>query len=930
LKRFTFSALALAGASLLSVPAWAGDQVLYAPAPAWVVRADLAAAEKGSDELVLLDRQRMLDHGTVTAYEDVALRLKTPEAVNKLNTMTLQWYPDKGDLTVHRLEIIRDGKTIDVLKDGAKFSVLRRETGLERREVNGRLTAVLAVPDLRVGDIVRITKSASLRDQVFKDDLQMVDALLADKLTIGLGREIVSWPAGTPMQWKASGKVDLAAPTTVDGYQRLTVQLPVAKPAEMPDDAPLRYRIAPMLQVTSFKSWQNISRQLAPYFDTAGTIEPGSPIAEEVARIEKQSADPLQRAALALQTVQDEISYLANGLDGGNYIPQSPADTWTKRYGDCKAKSFLLAAMLRQMGMEADMVLVNAENGDAVATLLPQPSDFNHMIVRAKIGGQDYWLDGTSAGARLANLAEVPGFEYALPLTAQGSDLVTMEQHWQPQPDRVLHIQYDYSAGVDLPALFTVDVDLTGIMAARVRDNANEKDPKKQREFVEKYLDDIFDDCTLVDGSVTYDLASGTARVHGQLYYANGWGDDSGKLYFEPALASTGFEFKPNRSRQAWQGLPFQLGGPERYREEVTFLLPDQGKGFTFTGLKDFSGVVAGQKIDRHVTIAGDRISIVDERSTIPVEIAAADFAAERAKAAKLKSGDPKIEAAAATPYYWQLDPAQFRQRTARLETALDTIVAHSPDEPWVYSLRADFRRLGPDRQMALADMNKAIELGASAERYGARSGLKSDLGDLDGALADAKLAYDLDPKTDEAITLANAMAAKHDYDDALALLEGLDVSGDDKVTAIIARAEISGEAKYLDDGWGLLEDALKDKPGDAGLLNAECWYQGTWKYRLDEAPDTCTKAVQMSNFAPDVLDSRALAYFRLGRTKDALGDLDNALHNAPLQVTSRYLRGIIASKEDPQEGRKDIDDAKRLLPPVDRIFERYGISAPS
>jgi transglutaminase-like putative cysteine protease/tetratricopeptide (TPR) repeat protein len=922
--------LAVVGAGFLSVPAWAGDQVLYAPAPTWVVPADFAAVADGKDELLLIDRQRMLDGGTVTSYEDVALRLTTPDAVSKLNTMTLQWYPDKGDLTVHRLEIVRDGQTIDVLKGGAKFSVLRRETGLERREVNGRLTAVLAVPDLRVGDILRITKSTSVRDQAFKDDVQLVDVLLPNPLKIGLGREIVSWPEGSPMRWKATGKASLAAPVKVGGFERLTVPLPVDKPAEMPDDAPLRYRISPMLQVTSFQSWQDVSRELAPYFDTAGTIKPGGPIAQEIARIEKQAADPLERAALALRTVQDEISYLANGLDGGNYIPQSPAETWTKRYGDCKAKSFLLAAMLREMGIEADLVLVNAESGDAVASLLPQPSDFNHMIVRAKIAGQDYWLDGTSAGARLANIAEVPAFEYALPVRREGADLVTIEQRWQPTPDRVLHIQYDYSAGVDLPALFTVDVDLSGILAARLRDDASEKDPKKQRELVAKYLEDIFDDCQLVDGTVSYDPASGTAKVHGQLYYAGSWDTENGKQYFEPALASTNLEFKPNRSRQAWQGIPYQLGGPERYREEVTFLLPDGGKGFTYSGLKDFSDVVAGHKIERHVTVAGDRISFVDDISTIPVEIAAADFAAERAKAARLKSGDPKIEASPTTPYYWQLDPATFRQRTRRLDAALDTIVAHSPDEPWVYSLRADLRKLGPDKQAALADMNKAIELGATSERYSARSDLRSDLGDLDGALADARQAYDLDPKTDEAIALANAMAAKRDYDGALELLEGLDVSGDDKVSAIVARADIAGQAKYFDDGWALLEDALKDRPGDVNLLNAECWYQGTWKYRLEEAPDTCTKAVQVSNFAPGVLDSRALAYFRLGRTKDALGDLDNALHNAPLQVTSRYLRGIIASEDDPKEGRKDLDDAKRLAPSVDRIFERYGISAPS
>ena len=101
----------------------------------------------------------------------------------------------------------------------------------------------------------------------------------------------------------------------------------------------------------------------------------------------------------ALQLVQDQISYLANGMDGGNYIPQDAEFTWAKRYGDCKAKSVLLLALLKQMGIEAEPVLVASSGGDALPELLPVPGDFDHVIVHAVIGGTDYWLDGTNTGS---------------------------------------------------------------------------------------------------------------------------------------------------------------------------------------------------------------------------------------------------------------------------------------------------------------------------------------------------------------------------------------------------------------------------------------------------------------------------------------------------------------------------------------------------
>ena len=75
--------------------------------------------------------------------------------------------------------------------------------------------------------------------------------------------------------------------------------------------------------------------------------------------------------------MQEDIRYLLNGLDGGNYIPQDVATTWEKKYGDCKAKTLILLALLDQLGIVAEPVLASVEAGNAVPVSLPLPGAFD-------------------------------------------------------------------------------------------------------------------------------------------------------------------------------------------------------------------------------------------------------------------------------------------------------------------------------------------------------------------------------------------------------------------------------------------------------------------------------------------------------------------------------------------------------------------------
>src|SRR3546814_7572702 len=94
----------------------------------------------------------------------------------------------------------------------------------------------------------------------------------------------------------------------------------------MPDDAPLRFRRAPGREFSTFASWADLSRTIAPLYATAGTIRDSGALAAEVDRIAAATSDPKARADAALRLVQNEIRYLYRGMENGNYVPQAPEE----------------------------------------------------------------------------------------------------------------------------------------------------------------------------------------------------------------------------------------------------------------------------------------------------------------------------------------------------------------------------------------------------------------------------------------------------------------------------------------------------------------------------------------------------------------------------------------------------------------------------
>ncbi|MFA9200800.1 MAG: DUF3857 domain-containing protein [Cypionkella sp.] len=394
-----------------------------------------------------LDTWVHLDADGQRTFIGQRVRLLQPQALQAGN-LAIAWNPAVGSPTLHTLRVYRGENTID-LAGSAEFEVLRREDQLEQAMLSGVLTAVLKVPDLRVGDELEIEYSMPSGDPTLGAQsaglLGWAGTPLPGRYRMGL-----SWEPGQAPVVRATD--DLGSALT-RGESSLLVQVDNPPPVAPPKHAPPRYQWQRVIEFTDFASWSDLSRRFAPLYAAAAKVDPASPIKAEAARIAAAHNTPAARARAALQLVQEQVRYIYVGLDGGNFRPASADETWQRRYGDCKGKSALLLALLNELGIPADAVLVNNEGADdGLDARLPSPAMFDHVVVRARIGGETYWLDGTMPGVVDMGTRPLVPYRWVLPLTTAGSALDKMPQTPLALPEEMGLYESDARAGFDKPA----------------------------------------------------------------------------------------------------------------------------------------------------------------------------------------------------------------------------------------------------------------------------------------------------------------------------------------------------------------------------------------------------------------------------------------------------------------------------------------------
>src|SRR3546814_903623 len=190
------------------------------------------------------------------------------------------------------INVHRDGATIDVLKN-ASFEVLRREDQLEAAMLDGVLTAVLRVPDLRVGDELEVGLTTRSDDPTMANNDSGLFFLLSSPQA-GRFRLGLSWDEGYKPHVRMTP--DMAAVARNGGR---SVDFLFDNPATLtpPKDAPARYQWQRIVEYSDFDDWAAVSRHFAPLYAKAARIPAGSLPKLEAQRIAAAHANPLARGA---------------------------------------------------------------------------------------------------------------------------------------------------------------------------------------------------------------------------------------------------------------------------------------------------------------------------------------------------------------------------------------------------------------------------------------------------------------------------------------------------------------------------------------------------------------------------------------------------------------------------------------------------------
>ena len=932
--RFSFLA-AISAATLVfgASTACAGDTVLLKPAPDWVIDIGAISPEDAKREgLILIDRQQKVEGDRTWAYSDLAIRAASTDTLAGLGNISLSWHPDKGDLIVHRVEIIRDGVIIDVLKSGNKFTVLRREQNLEQQWINGVLTATMQIGGLKIGDILRFSTSTSFSDAALGGNVEIAQPLIMEPVKIAKSALRLIWPENKPFKWRVTTKDVQPQITKHDGLVELKIVQPLPKPAQKPSYAPARFVPPDLFEVSSFTSWNEVSKVTAPHYATEGLITPGSPLAVQIAKIAASTNDPKLRTAAALRMVQDEVRYLFNGQTQGNYIPQKPAETWEKRYGDCKAKTLLLVAMLRALGVQAEPALAHASLGDLVASRLPSLGAFNHVITRVVLGDTIYWLDGTALGTRLADLGDPPAFSYALPIRTSGSELEAIAYAAPARPLVSVDTEIDATAGLALPKLFKVTVDLRNADFFKLRQAQSLLDEKKLNETIDAIIDKYVSNAIVSKRSLAFDDAAGSVRITGEGIVSLTWFQEGDLRQATIGTIFSDFDIDVNRSRPAWKDVPVASNFPNHYQSRYRVRLPIGGKGFRLENPKAVSGRFSAYDMSVKTRFEGGAFEIDESWKTSLLETPSADMPIAREKIARAKAGEVQIVAPANYPTQLrEIRAARAAGLHKRLAAAYAENISQDLENPKGYRSRAYFLQDIDDKAGAIADVSKIIELGADEETYLWRAGLYETI-DPKKALADIEAARAIDPSSANAILQLGEIYIKQQrFDEALEIVDDALPLQKDPSDLTVLKAEIMARSGKSTDALALINKANLSKPGNTTLLNGRCWVKALANVELDTALKDCTKAIELTDSPSIMLDSRGLVYLRMQRYEEAIADVDAALRLRPNLATSLFVRGVARSFSGAAVlGQQDIADALTIQPSIEADYSRLGVKPKS
>ncbi|MEM1095593.1 MAG: DUF3857 and transglutaminase domain-containing protein [Bacteroidota bacterium] len=308
--------------------------------------------------------------------------------------------------------------------------------------------------------------------------------------------EIVS-PQGTNVRHLATGLAQAEPEVIAQGNKQIhrwdTHSLPSYTPEpwgpKYRDQMPAVYTASDAFKVggtegdmsswTSFGAWYNRL--------TEGRDELPDEARAEVRTLLDGVTDDREKVRLLYDHLQNKTRYVSVQLGLGGWQPFDAEYVYSRSYGDCKALTNYMQALLKEAGIASYPALIG--NGTTVPDTLAQfPSNqFNHAILYVPLAQDTLWLETTSQTIPFGHIG--PGNENRLALVArpEGGELVRTVQSTATDNQQVRTAEIILSAQGNATAEITTFY--TGNQQDRVRQALQSARGQERERRIHAFLD---------------------------------------------------------------------------------------------------------------------------------------------------------------------------------------------------------------------------------------------------------------------------------------------------------------------------------------------------------------------------------------------------------------------------------------------------------
>lgn len=230
----------------------------------------------------------------------------------------------------------------------------------------------------------------------------------------------------------------------------------------------------------SMKTWKDLGQWYYNLTVGKGNLPPEE--AAEVHRLTDSLADSRSKIKTLYKYLQSRTRYVNVVLGIGGWEPFDASYVSSRRYGDCKALSNYMKALLSEAGITSYPVLVYS--GSSRRPLITEfPSNqFNHVIVCVPMKSDSLWLECTSQTVPMGHIGQSTEDRDALMITPQGGVVV------RTPASSALDNRQSRRGMVDLSfngsARIQVTTTLTGDQQDYVRGHLNEASPAERERWI--------------------------------------------------------------------------------------------------------------------------------------------------------------------------------------------------------------------------------------------------------------------------------------------------------------------------------------------------------------------------------------------------------------------------------------------------------------